>query len=98
MIIYIVICNGKASSEGYKTLQEAQKFCETRSGNPEKTDNGWRYKTENDLYEIQDIKIDCVKKSYDFDFVLTEEDAKNYQIPDNLPTRQDVEKLLKKFD
>ena len=33
-----------------------------------------------------------------FNFVETEEDAKNYQIPDNLTTSQDVEKLLKKFD
>ena len=66
MIAYIVVCNGKISSNGYKTLQEAQKFCETRSGNPEKIDNGWRYKTENDLYEIQDIKIDGVKKGGNF--------------------------------
>ena len=98
MIIYIVVCNGKISNNGYKTLQEAQKFCETRAGNLEKIDNGWRYKTENDLYEIQDIKIEDVKTNDDFDFILTEEDAKNYQIPDNLPTRKDVEKFLKKFD
>lgn len=98
MIIYIVVCNGKISNNGYKTLQEAQKFCEKRSGNPEKTDNGWRYKTENDLYQIQDIKIEDVKTNDDFDFILTEEDAKNYQIQDNLPTRKDVEKFLKNFD
>ena len=30
----------------------------------------------------------------DFKFVETEEDAKNYKIPDNLPTKQDVEKWL----
>ena len=57
MIVYIVVCIGKISSDGYKTLQEAQKFCETRSGNPKKIDNGWRYKTENDIYVIQDIKV-----------------------------------------
>lgn len=58
MIVYIVVCNGKISSDGYKTLQEAQKFCETRAGSPKQTGNGWRYKTENDLYEIQDIQVE----------------------------------------
>ena len=58
MIIYIVVCNGKISSNGYETLQEAQKFCETRAGNPKQIGNGWRYKTENDLYEIQDIQVE----------------------------------------
>ena len=58
MIIYIVVCNGKASSNGYKTLQEAQKFCEERAGNPKKIDNWWCYKTENDIYVIQDIKVE----------------------------------------
>lgn len=58
MIAYIVVCDGKISSNGYKTLQEAQKFCETRSGNPKQISNGWRYKTENDLYEIQDIQVE----------------------------------------
>ena len=57
MTVYVVVCDGKVSSNGYKTLQEAQKFCETRVGNPKKIDNGWRYKTENCLYVIQDIKI-----------------------------------------
>ena len=55
------------------------------------------YEIESDLYEIQEKK-DRIKKNPDFNFVLTEEDAKNYQIPDDLPTRQDVEKFLKKFD
>ena len=58
MIIYIVVCNGKTSSNGYKTLQEAQKFCEARDGIPKKIDNGWCYKTENDIYVIQDIKVE----------------------------------------
>ena len=55
------------------------------------------HEIESDLYEIQEKK-DRIKKNPDFNFVLTEEDAKNYQIPDNLPTKQDVEKFLKKFD
>ena len=55
------------------------------------------HEIESDLYEIQEKK-DRIKKNPDFNFVLTEEDAKNYKITDNLPTRQDVEKFLKKFD
>ena len=97
MIVYIVVCNGKISSDGYKTLQEAQKFCETRSGNPEKTDNGWRYRTENDLYQIQDIKIEDVKTNDDFDFILTEEDARNYKIQTNLRQDKMWEKFIKSF-
>ena len=55
------------------------------------------HEIESDLYEIQEKK-DRIKKDPDFNFVLTEEDAKNYHIQDDLPTRQDVEKFLKKFD
>ena len=58
MIVYIVVCNGKISSDGYKTLQEEQKFCETREGNNKRRGNGWSDKTENDLYEIQDIQVE----------------------------------------
>ena len=57
MIIYTVICNGKLSSEGYRTLEEAQRFCETRAGNPKSVGNGWRYESENDLYVIQDVRV-----------------------------------------
>lgn len=58
MIVYTVICNGKLSSEGYRTLEEAQKFCETRAGNPQKIGNGWRYENENNSYVIQDVRVE----------------------------------------
>ena len=48
--------------------------------------------------ELEDAVSMWNERYSDFNFVKTEEDAKNYQIPDNLPTRKDVEKLLKKFD
>ncbi len=54
-----------------------------------------------DLYKIKAELNEIEKEMREvkcFDFVESEEDAKNYKIPDNLPTRQDVEKLLKKFD
>ena len=57
--------------------------------------------TWHDLYKIKDELNEIEKEMREvkcFDFVESEEDAKNYQIPDNLPTRQDVEKFLKKFD
>ena len=53
----------------------------------------------NQFYTELDDTVSMWNERYnDFKFVETEEDAKNYQIPDNLPTRQDVEKFLKKFD
>ena len=58
MIVYTIICNGKLSSEGYSTLEEAQKFCETRAGNPQKIGNGWRYENENNSYVIQDVRVE----------------------------------------
>lgn len=58
MMVYAVICNGKLSSDGYETLEQAQRFCETRAGSPQKTGNGWIYKNGNDLYVIQDIKVE----------------------------------------
>ena len=58
MIVYTIICNGKLSSEGYMTLEEAQKFCETRAGNPQKIGNGWRYESENNSYVIQDVRVE----------------------------------------
>ena len=54
-----------------------------------------------DLYKIKDDLNEIEKEMREvkcFDFVESEEDAKNYQIPDNLPARKDVEKLLKKID
>lgn len=54
-----------------------------------------------DLYKIKDDLNEIEKEMREvkcFDFVESEEDSKNYQIPDNLPARKDVGKLLKKFD
>ena len=48
--------------------------------------------------ELEDAIYMWNRRQKCFDFVESEEDVKNYQIPDNLPTMQDVEKLLKKFD
>ena len=58
MIVYVVVCNGKLSSIGYKTFQEAQNFCEKRYGNPKKIDNGCKYENGNDLYVIQDVQVE----------------------------------------
>ena len=53
----------------------------------------------NQFYVEMDDAIYMWNRRYkDFSFIESEEDAKNYQIPGNLPTKQDVEKLLKKFD
>ena len=43
MIVYVVLCNGKLSSEGYKTLKEAQKFCKSRGAKKQENGNGWLY-------------------------------------------------------
>ena len=48
--------------------------------------------------ELEDAIYMWNRRQKCFDFVESEEDAKNYKIPDNLPERQDIEKLLKKFD
>ena len=48
--------------------------------------------------ELEDAIYMWNRRQKCFDFVESEEDAKNYQIPDNLPARQDIEKVLKKFD
>ena len=48
--------------------------------------------------ELEDAIYMWNRRQKCFDFVESEEDAKNYQIPGNLLTRQDIEKLLKKFD
>lgn len=55
--IYIVLCNGKVSSEAYRTLEEAQKFCETRNEIKQKIGNGWRYEGEYNSYVIQEVKV-----------------------------------------
>ena len=30
MRVYLVVCNGKISSEAYSALEQAQEFCESR--------------------------------------------------------------------
>lgn len=59
MNIYIVICNGKVLREAYRTLEEAQKFCENRGANPKKFGNGWIYQDELNclFYQIIDITV-----------------------------------------
>ena len=46
MNIYIVLCNGKVSSEAYRTLKEAEAFCESRGAKPKEFGNGWIYQDE----------------------------------------------------
>lgn len=58
MNIYIVLCNGKVSSEAYRTLEEAQKFCETRNEIKQKIGNGWRYEGECNSYVIQEVMVE----------------------------------------
>lgn len=57
MIFYVVCVNGKISSQGYKTLEEAQNFCKSRSDNPEIVGNGWRFMSNETVYTITDIKV-----------------------------------------
>ena len=59
MNIYIVLCNGKVSSEAYRTLEEAQKFCESRGAKPKEFGNGWIYRDELNcrLYQITDVQV-----------------------------------------
>jgi hypothetical protein len=59
MNIYIVICNGKVSSEAYRTVEEAQKFCESRGAKPKEFGNGWIYQDELNcrLYQITDVQV-----------------------------------------
>ena len=58
MNVYIVVCNGKVSSEAYRTLEEAQKFCETRNEIKQKIGNGWRYEGEYNSYVIQEVRVE----------------------------------------
>ena len=57
MIVYVVLCNGKLSSEGYKTLKEAQKFCKSRGAKKQENGNGWLYVDNCHLYQITDVCI-----------------------------------------
>ena len=55
MIVYVVLCNGKLSSEGYRTLKEAEEFCESRGA--KKVVNRWMCIDNDDVYQITDISV-----------------------------------------
>ena len=55
MNIYLVMYNGKVSSEAYRTLEEAQNFCESRYGTFKETD--WRYSDGENVYIITDVQV-----------------------------------------
>ena len=59
MRVYIVFCNGKVSSEGYRTLEGAKRFCESRGAKESPHWNGWVYQDELNcrLYQITDVYI-----------------------------------------
>ena len=57
MIIYVVLYNGKLSSEGYRTLKEAEEFCKSRGA--KKVINRWMFTDNDDVYQITDV---CVRK------------------------------------
>jgi hypothetical protein len=56
MKIYLVICNGKVSSEAYRTLKEAEAFCESRGA--KKVINRWLFTNNDDVYQITDVQVD----------------------------------------
>ena len=55
MNVYIVICNGKVSSEAYRTLKEAEAFCESRGA--KKVINRWLFTDNDDVYQITDVQV-----------------------------------------
>lgn len=57
MNVYVVLCNGKLSSEGYETLEQAQKFCESRGATKKENGNGWLYEDNCHLYQITDVQV-----------------------------------------
>ena len=55
MRVYLVVCNGKISSEAYSTLEQAQGFCERRGAKQDVS--AWVYTTEEDVYMITDVQV-----------------------------------------
>ena len=55
MRVYLVICNGKFSSEAYRTLKEAEAFCESRGA--KKIINRWLFTDNDDVYQITDVQV-----------------------------------------
>lgn len=56
MKIYLVICNGKISSEAYTTLKGAREFCVSR-GAFESRSNSWVFRKGEDVYQIIDVQV-----------------------------------------
>ena len=59
MLVYLVLVNGRVSSEAYSTLEKAQKFIEYRTGKPlEDTDHSYGMGTKGEyIYEIRDVRV-----------------------------------------
>ena len=57
MKVYVVLCNGRLSSEGYETLKQAQRFCESRGATKKENGNGWLYEDNCHLYQITDVQV-----------------------------------------
>ena len=55
MRVYLVVCNGKISSEAYSTLEQAQEFCERRGARQDVS--AWVYITNEDVYMIMDVQV-----------------------------------------
>lgn len=55
MIVYVVLYNGKLSSEGYRTLKEAEEFCKSRGA--KKVINRWMFTDNDNVYQIMDISV-----------------------------------------
>ncbi len=57
--VYVVLYNGRVSSEGYSTVEKAIEFIKSRSDNPEKMYGlGWTWiDDENNEYKIKEVNI-----------------------------------------
>ena len=55
MNVYLVVYNGKISSEAYRTLKEAEAFCEIRGAKQDI--NNLIYTTDEDVYMITDVQV-----------------------------------------
>ena len=55
MRVYLVVCNGKISSEAYSALEQAQEFCESRGAKQDVS--AWVYTPDEDVYMITDVQV-----------------------------------------
>lgn len=53
---YVIVVNGRVSTEGYDSEDKAIAFIESRSDHPEKI-NGWLYRSKQNQYTIHAITI-----------------------------------------